>query len=192
MSALLRVEKVSVANGQVVSFALEAGEVLALSGPSGCGKSLILRAIADLDPAGGAVWLDGRARAEMAAPDWRAQVCYLAAQPAFWADTLAAQLSGAGEELARDLGFDAALLTAPIHRLSSGEAQRGALLRALLARPRVLLLDEPTSALDPASTAQVEAVLRGFLDAGGAIVLVTHDPAQAERLADHKLELAAP
>ena len=71
----------------------------------------------------------------------------------------------------------------PADRLSTGERQRLGLLRAIVQNPRVLLLEEPTSALDPEATAKVEGVLREKLDAGVIIIMVTHDAAQAKRLA---------
>jgi putative ABC transport system ATP-binding protein len=68
--------------------------------------------------------------------------------------------------------------------LSGGEAQRVCLARALSVEPEVLLLDEPTSALDRRAAQQVEAVIRGLVAGGMTAVVVTHDIAQAERLAD--------
>ncbi|MNT13546.1 L-cystine import ATP-binding protein TcyN [compost metagenome] len=81
------------------------------------------------------------------------------------------------------LGLPEAKLDALVHELSTGERQRMGLVRALLQRPRVLLLDEPTAALDQAATALVEAELSRFLAGGAGILLVTHSPEQAARLA---------
>jgi ABC-type iron transport system FetAB ATPase subunit len=81
------------------------------------------------------------------------------------------------------LGLSADKLDALVHELSTGERQRLGLVRALALAPRVLLLDEPTAALDQAATDQVEAELRRYLEGGAAILMVTHSPAQAERLA---------
>jgi ABC-type sulfate/molybdate transport systems ATPase subunit len=67
--------------------------------------------------------------------------------------------------------------------LSGGEKARVAFARARAQRTGVLLLDEPTAALDQAATDQVEAELRRYLEGGAAILMVTHSPAQAERLA---------
>ncbi len=76
-----------------------------------------------------------------------------------------------------------ALADRPARRLSGGEQQRLALAMALAQRPRLLLLDEPTASLDPAASAQVEALIREAARQGTGVVLVTHDVAQARRLA---------
>ena len=76
-------------------------------------------------------------------------------------------------------------------RLSTGEKQRLALLRALLLEPPVLLLDEPTGALDQASVSRVEHVVRSRLAEGVAVVMVTHDDALAERLGDQRYRMNA-
>ncbi|MGA2128681.1 MAG: ATP-binding cassette domain-containing protein [Xanthobacteraceae bacterium] len=81
--------------------------------------------------------------------------------------------------------------TWPVARLSTGERQRLAVLRALLPANRVLLLDEPTSGLDPGSSGLVEALLRERLAAGAAILLVTDDAEQAARMASRHLEVRA-
>jgi tungstate transport system ATP-binding protein len=68
--------------------------------------------------------------------------------------------------------------------LSGGEQQRLALARALATKPEVLMLDEPTASLDAATTYQIETRLEEARDKGIKIFLVTHDIAQARRLAD--------
>ena len=81
------------------------------------------------------------------------------------------------------VGMEAAARDWPVERLSTGERQRLALLRAMRPAVRVLLLDEPTSGLDSDAVAQVEALLRAHLARGGGLLLVTHDARQAARLA---------
>lgn len=72
----------------------------------------------------------------------------------------------------------------PARRLSGGEAQRLALVRALASEPELLLLDEPTASLDPAANAALEALIGETRARGVQVILVTHDRAQARRLAD--------
>ena len=86
----------------------------------------------------------------------------------------------------RDLGFPEETEAWPIARLSTGERLRLALIRALMVRPKVLLLDEPTAALDAASVAAVEVLIRTQMRAGLAVLWVTHDAEQAKRVA-HRL-----
>jgi ABC-type iron transport system FetAB ATPase subunit len=169
-------------------FTLEiaAGECVTLTGPSGAGKSLMLRMIADLDPNEGEVRLDGRDRRSVAAPEWRGHVVYSAAEPGWWAENLAPHFPGSMWKYLREnagrIGISPGLLDGPLDRLSTGERQRLALLRALSRAPPVLLLDEPTGALDQAITLLVEDLLRQQLARGTAILLVTHSQDQAARL----------
>ncbi len=175
-----------------VDLDLEAGACVALSGPSGAGKSLLLRAIADLDPSDGRVSLEGDERASMPAPVWRRNVGYLAAESGWWDDTVAphfADVDRAAPLLSR-LCLSPEALGWPIERLSTGEKQRLALARLLENNPRVLLLDEPTATLDPDSRAAVERVIGERLAGGAAALIVTHDEAQAGRLAARRLTMA--
>jgi phosphate-transporting ATPase len=170
------------------SLSLSAGECIAVRGPSGAGKTLLLRAIADLDPNEGLVTLDGRDRSTIPGPEWRRLVGYVPAEPGWWADTVGEHFGewAAALAFARDLGFPEEAKAWPITRLSTGERLRLALIRALMVRPKVLLLDEPTAALDPASVEAVEALIGTRVRAGLAVLWVTHDAAQAKRVA-HRL-----
>ncbi|MCZ7594872.1 MAG: ATP-binding cassette domain-containing protein [Hyphomicrobium sp.] len=191
---MLRVERLQVAGLPPLSFEVPDGECLAIEGASGAGKTLLLRALADLDPAPGDVVLDGEERGEMPADQWRRRVRYCAAEPAWWSDTPRGCLPKAlPERLARlvqSLDLDAALLDRPVSRLSTGERQRLALVRALIDEPRVLLLDEPTGALDAQSAALVEELIRFQMLSGRCVVLVSHDRAQLDRLAHARLLLS--
>jgi ABC-type bacteriocin/lantibiotic exporter with double-glycine peptidase domain len=162
------------------------GGCAAISGHSGSGKSLFLRMIADLDPNTGEVRLDGASRAGFAAPAWRRRVPYVAAESGWWRDRVAEHFAAGDLEAARALAarLDLApeLIDGPVQRLSTGERQRLAIIRALVLDSPVLLLDEPTGPLDPDSTAKVEAVLQERLRGGTTLILVTHDAAQGARL----------
>jgi ABC-type iron transport system FetAB ATPase subunit len=172
---------------------LSASECVALTGASGAGKSLMLRMIADLDPNEGEVRLEGCERSEMGAPDWRRQVVYSAAEPGWWAEDVARHFPGPMWEYLRRnadrIGIASGLLDGPLDRLSTGERQRLALLRALSLSPPVLLLDEPTGALDQAITLLVENLLREQLARGTAMLLVTHSPEQATRLGHRRFRV---
>jgi putative ABC transport system ATP-binding protein len=171
------------------------GACAAITGPSGSGKSLFLRMIADLDPNEGEIWLNGRERASMPAPEWRKQATYVSAESGWWADTVIAHFPANTKSetaaLSARLGVRAELLDAPVAQLSTGEKQRLSLVRALLPNPPVLLLDEPTGPLDPESVAEVEALLQERMSGGTSILLVTHDPRQAERLGVQRYRMMA-
>ena len=178
---------------QPVSFELADGECITVSGASGSGKSLFLRAIADLDPNEGAVKLDGAAREEMPAPEWRRRVVYVAAESGWWCDTVGGHFVDWNR--ARDLvvatGLPSDCQNWPISRLSTGERQRLGLIRALVLGPRVLLLDEPTSSLDITATEAVEELVQSRLAEGASAHWVTHDGGQSRRLAGRQLICAA-
>ncbi len=172
---------------------LEVGPGLAcrVAGPSGSGKTQLLRCLARLSPLDeGTVTLGGRTSEAWGAPAWRAEVCYVAQRPPSLAGTaaeqvarvagLAAQRGREAEDpvpIAERWGLPASAWRQPWTELSGGEQQRAWLALVLSRRPAVLLLDEPTSALDPEATVAVERTL-----AGRAVVWVTHDAAQAERV----------
>jgi putative ABC transport system ATP-binding protein len=172
---------------------VEAGECVAMTGPSGAGKSLFLRMIADLDPSQGEVFLDATERRSLPAPAWRRRVVYSAAEPGWWSESIQDHFHGEAMVFARTmaprLGLASGLLDGPVVRLSTGERQRLALIRALALASPVLLLDEPTGALDEESTQRVEAVLHEHLAAGVTIAMVTHSPAQATRLGHRHLRM---
>jgi len=166
-----------------VNLSVAACECIAIEGKSGSGKSLLLRAIADLDPNEGDVRLGSRARDRMPAWQWRRKVALVPAQSGWWADKVADHFeNGANlQPLLAAIGLPDALHW-DVERLSTGERHRLAIARALYLGPDALLLDEPTAALDSESAARIDALIAQEMRRGVAVVLVTHDPAQAERL----------
>ncbi len=173
------------------TFDLADGECVAAQGPSGSGKTLLLRAIADLDPCEGTVLLDGHSREAMHAPRWRRLVTYVSTSPGWWCETVGQHFAdwSAAQPLLAALGLPEDCGGWPIQRLSTGERQRLGLIRALLLRPRVLLLDEPTSGLDVPAAAAVEELVTTHFNAGASGIWVSHDDAQARRIARRRLVL---
>jgi ABC-type iron transport system FetAB ATPase subunit len=174
-------------------FTLEAGACAVIAGPSGSGKSLFLRMIADLDPNEGVVWQDDRPRRSLRASDWRRAAPYVAADAGWWLDEVEAHFApehrDAGRDLALRLGLTDGQFDGAVARLSTGERQRLAIIRALVLSSPVLLLDEPTSALDPMAIDLVEGVLKERLAAGTSVLMVSHDEQQAVRLQATRYEM---
>ena len=175
-----------------VSLTVGSGEFVGVQGPSGCGKTTLLLAAGGLLACDdGHVLIDGKDPYALS-PNDRARfratkvgfvfqqfhlVPYLSVLDNILAPTLAMDSADA-ERRARELIEHFALRERAHHRpseLSTGERQRTALARALLHRPGLLLADEPTGNLDADSARVVLACLAEFADAGGAVLLVTHD-----------------
>ena len=186
----MRAEGLRSAHAGPFTLEVPLGECLAITGPSGSGKSLLLRMLADLDPHDGEAWLGDAARSGMTGPAWRSRVRYAAAEPGWWLPQVGAHFTPPPLEAAALLGLDPTIFDQATARCSTGERARLGLLRALADGPAVLLADEPTGALDAAATALVETMLRARLDAGLVLILVTHDPAQAQRLGTLRRSMA--
>jgi putative ABC transport system ATP-binding protein len=183
-----------------IDLTVAAGEVMAVVGPSGAGKSSLLRSLVRLDePAGGRVLVDGRDAAELDPCALRRRVGLVMQAPVMLPGDVRANLgygvdAPAQETLVAALGatgLEPAFLERPARELSGGEAARVAMARALVRDPGALLLDEPTAALDREAAAPVEALVRDLAARGLAILVVTHDEAQAERIADARVELGS-
>ena len=187
----LRLDAVAIGTLADVSLTVRAGEVVCLSGASGSGKSRLLRAVADLEPRQGRVYLDNTEQASVPAHDWRRQVMMVPADSQWWFDEVAAHFpKGSQEPMPEALGFPPEVMHWTISRLSSGERQRLALWRALAGQPRVLLLDEPTANLDHDMSLAVENWLLSEIRKQEMPVLwVAHDQAQIQRVADRHLHI---
>lgn len=186
-----------------VDVEVRSGEVVALLGPNGAGKTTLLGLLSSLSrPTRGAVrWYAGET--VLGTREVRAQLAWVAHET-FTYDELTgfenlelyARLQGIAEParearswLERVSLTDAGDRAARTY--SRGMRQRLALGRALIGRPRALLLDEPFSGLDGASTEHVFDIIRATKSGGTAIILVTHDLSQAAELSDRTMILRA-
>lgn len=189
---LLRLEGVASHAMSIPTLEVAAGECVCVSGPSGAGKSLLLRAIADLDPHEGEVWLDGREARDYTPWEWRRLVGLLPAESQWWHERVGEHFAAVDDARWQALGFGRETLDWQVARCSTGERQRLALLRLLANQPRVLLLDEPTAALDPTAVQRVEAMVAAYREEQQAAVLwVSHDPAQMQRVASRQIRIVA-
>jgi ABC-type multidrug transport system ATPase subunit len=189
--AALRIEGLATGLIGPVNFDIAAGECVALMGTSGAGKSLLLRAIVDLDPSIGTVRVGDRARCGMQASQWRKLVALVPAESGWWADRVGDHFPAKSDTRAsiERLGL-ADPLEWEVSRLSTGERQRLAIARAICRKPEALLLDEPAASLDEWATRRVEDLIRECCTAGMALLLVTHDHQQAERMAKRILRMS--
>jgi putative ABC transport system ATP-binding protein len=181
-----------------VSARVEAGAITVVAGPSGAGKSTLLRLGDRLEvPTSGRVLFEGVDVAAMDPCDLRRRVGMVFQRPVLFAGTVIDNLRVADDLATRDrliaelelVGLGAEFLGRTGDDLSGGEAQRVCIARTLLTEPRVLLMDEPTSALDPTNRRAVEELARDLAERGLAIMWVSHDHDQVERLADHVIVL---
>jgi ABC-type multidrug transport system fused ATPase/permease subunit len=199
----IKTEALTVARGGRVlvpdlDLAVRAGEVVALVGPSGVGKSSLLRCLVRLDePVAGRVLVDGTDARELEPCTLRRRVGLVTQAPVMLEGDVRANLAYGLEHPDEDAladslaatGLDRAFMTRTAGELSGGEAARVAVARALARDPAALLLDEPTAALDTASAAAVEQLVRDLAQRGLGILVVTHNEAQAARVADERVEL---
>lgn len=169
-----------------VDLDVRAGEVLAVVGPNGGGKSTLLRGLARLERTTGDVTAAADAPVAMVFQDPEHQLLARTVRDEVAWSARLARLDDVDGRVARTL--DAFALThladANPYRLSGGEQRRLSLATATVLDPPVLLADEPTSGLDRAQAGAVARALRQRADAGGAVVVVTHDLALVAALAD--------
>lgn len=186
-----------------VDLALDAGQTLALLGPNGAGKSSLMRLVAGrLGPDAGSVrvadadpYREGHVRRAIG---WVPQEIALYPKLTV-AENLGVfgQLAGVPRR-ARRAAVESAVAMAdiadvahrPVGLLSGGYRRRVNIAASLMNRPRLVLLDEPTSGVDLAARAAIHAVLDRLKATGTAILIATHDFAEAERLASRVAFLA--
>ncbi|MBP4031500.1 amino acid ABC transporter ATP-binding protein [Aeromonas sp. PrichA-15] len=200
-----------------VSLTVNPGEVIVILGPSGCGKSTLLRTLNGLEPIqGGDIRFDGELLD--ANTDWQRlrqrigmvfQSYHLFPNLTVLENVLLGPVQVQKRERAEALLQAEQLLTRiglwerrhdyPRH-LSGGQQQRIAIVRALCMNPQVMLFDEVTAALDPEMVQEVLEVIRDLAGSGMTLLIVTHELAFAQAVADrivfmdggHILEQAAP
>lgn len=179
------------------------GEVCLLAGPNGSGKSTLLRVLSTLlQPSTGRVRFDSRTP-DVIGRGLRGRIAYLSHRTQLHGDLTGRECLRLGLEL---LGGGAAsgerlrgwlarfalepFADRPVRTYSRGQAQRIALARALLGRPRLVLLDEPTTGLDRDSTGVLRSAIAEEAARGAAVVVSTHDPAALADIATRRIELA--
>jgi putative ABC transport system ATP-binding protein len=172
--------------------------VTAIVGPSGAGKTSLLRCLNRLEePHAGEVLLDGANIRTLDPTALRKRVGMIFQTPILFQGSIRSNLSYGLEgvddrallETLDAVGLSASFLDRDSTALSVGQGQRVCIARALVRGPEVLLMDEPTSALDKDATARIESLARDLAEGGLAIVLVTHNLAQASRVAGRALLL---
>ena len=191
MSPLLEADGLSI-EGRLgaSSIGAEGGELVCLVGPNGSGKTSLLHAIAGIGDPSGKVRVDGRDPRRAGPDERRLLLSYLPATrdiawPLLARDLIALGLPGGKGEAEIDRIVEELALGdiagRRIDRLSTGERSRVLIARALVARPKLLLLDEPVANLDPLWQLKLMDHLR----------LVTRRDGQAALIAAHDLDLAA-
>jgi len=172
--------------------------ITVIAGPSGAGKTTLLRLCNRLEiPDEGTVSYRGQPLDELDPLMLRRRVGMVFQRPTPFPGTIADNLtvalpSAATGELSAALNrvaLDPGLLGQDARTLSGGELQRMCLARTLVTQPETLLLDEPTSALDAEPKQVFETTARDLAGQGITIIWVTHDDAQARRVADRIYQL---
>ncbi len=173
------------------------GEITAVLGPNGSGKSSLLSIAAGLSmPTSGEVVREGLGEL---AEEHRRNVGWLGHEAHAYGDLsglenleLAAKLYGLGAEViaaATDRFQLGPFVARPLRTYSRGQRQRLALAKALLHRPKLLLLDEPTTGLDESAVGELAQTIEIEQQNGSIVVLVTHEAAFAERVRAKTLRL---
>lgn len=183
-----------------ISFNVEEGEIFGVLGPNGGGKSTLIRLLSTLMlPDGGKISVLGF---DVVAQPMQVQrlINRVSVEASFFKKLsplenlmYGARLYGMESRQTRDqifeiltrLGLERRTITSPMEEMSRGMQQKVAIARALLSKPKLLLLDEPTTGLDPRSKREVQAVVREMREKDGTtMLLTTHDMVEAETLCD--------
>jgi len=177
-----------------VTLEIEPGQSIVVRGPSGSGKTRLMRAIADLDEATGDLFLNGQDRKDLSAYEWRKRVRFVSADSTWWFDHVEEHFSQdyEFEENMVKLALKPELKDWHVSKLSTGERQRLAFLRAIADEPQVLLLDEPTSALDENSAGKLEEMIEEVMANGTIVFLASHHPEQVKKFGPKEIVFTKP
>ena len=201
--ALIEIRNLAKAFGAVkavdnVSLDIESGEFITLLGPSGSGKTTVLRLIAGFeDPDGGSIRLSGTDITHLPPFDRDFNTVFqdyalfphmtVQDNVEYGLRTRKVPKADRAEQARKAIAsvkLEHALERLP-HQLSGGQRQRIALARAMVLRPKVLLLDEPLGALDRQLREEMQVELKNIQrDAGITFIFVTHDQDEAMRMSD--------
>jgi ABC-type multidrug transport system ATPase subunit len=169
-----------------VSLTLRSGDIVGLLGPNGAGKSTLIGVLATLVAATGGEVLYGQQQARDAGPELRRRIGLLAHELHLYGEltarqnlTFFASLYGLDPRSIVDAALERAMLADRaddvVSSFSRGMRQRLGLERALLHRPRLVLLDEPFTGLDDRSVSAVCGRLRHLARDGAIVMVATHD-----------------
>lgn len=190
-----------------ISFTVEDGNILTIVGPSGAGKTTLLRCITGLEAAdSGKFIIDGQEfnPQNLASSDSVMGVVFqdfnlfphlsvlenLTLAPTLVLKQDQATAEKEGRKLLEQLGLANKGQLYP-YQLSGGQKQRVAIARALAMKPKILCYDEPTSALDPNLRDEVAKLILSLKQQGVTQLVVTHDMAFAQQIADKMLTVHA-
>ncbi|MDX2504878.1 MAG: ATP-binding cassette domain-containing protein [Gammaproteobacteria bacterium] len=175
---------------QIFDFSVPAGSCMGITGPSGIGKSVLLKALADMIPHKGKIFLGDVESQTISAPQWRRRVALLPADSQWWCETVGEHFQYFDNTLFSSLGFQEEVLDWQINHLSSGEKQRLACIRVLLNKPEALLLDEPTANLDKVNREKLELLIADYQSKHQVPVLwISHDNKQLARVSQYLLTM---
>ena len=192
-------ERVATTALQNISFAIEAGDFLAIMGPSGSGKSTLLHILGFLDKHSSGIYLYQGKNVSLYSDEELAKIRNEEVGFIFQTFNLLARTtvleniklpllySKVPEPEWDNLAREAATAVGLSHRLghepselSGGERQRVAIARALINKPKIIFADEPTGNLDSKSGQVVMDIIQKLNDAGHTIILITHETYTAE------------
>lgn len=200
-----------------VSFSIEKGEIVCIKGRSGEGKTTLLRCLTTLEtPDKGSIKINDQylyecvnGRVETASKEElqkiRQQIGLvfqnfnlyphmtvmenLTLAPNFLRKNSKEVIEQRAVELLRQLGMDGKENSYP-YQLSGGQQQRVAVARACMLNPSILCFDEPTSALDEDTRGQISQIIRTLASQGIAIIIVTHDNAFVDEIAERVITMS--